>query len=84
MVNSIVFIALLSLSRPRLRNLQRRLQANWVWIRDILIDFTERSSLVTLDQVPSISSSRIKVSRQVVPSSIGTTPLKQSVNKKGK
>ena len=40
--NSIVFIVSLSLSRPRLRNLQRPLQENWVWIRDILIDFTER------------------------------------------
>ena len=40
--NSIAFYASLSLSRPRLRNLQRHLQANWVWIRDILIEFTER------------------------------------------
>ena len=39
--NSIAFYASLSLSRPRLRNLQRHLQANWVWIRDILIVFTE-------------------------------------------
>ena len=28
--------------RPRLRNLQRRLQVNWIWIWDTLIDFTER------------------------------------------
>ena len=40
--NSIAFYASLSLSRPRLRNLQRHLQANWVCIRDILIVFTER------------------------------------------
>ena len=30
------------MSRPRLRNLQRRSQANWVWIKDILIEFKER------------------------------------------
>ena len=24
------------------KHFQRRLQANWVWIRDILIEFTER------------------------------------------
>ena len=40
--NSTVLNAWLSLSRPRLRNLQRRLQANWVWIRDILIEFIVR------------------------------------------
>ena len=28
--------------RPRLRNYRDVFQANWVWIRDILIVFTER------------------------------------------
>ena len=51
-------------SRHTRLRLKRRLQANWVWIRDVLIEFTNGSSLVMLDQVPSISSSRIKVLRQ--------------------
>ena len=52
----------LDCKKSQIRNLERRLQEPRVLIRDILIEFSYGiSSLVMLDRVPSILSSRIRL-----------------------